>query len=303
VPRDRVSDSSLSADALEVLEAHRAAGRRFDAGGVRSFVRERGDARNNPVVLVHGVPTSSFLYRKLIPALEDEGVRSLAFDLPGLGLAGRPEDFDYTWSGLAGWFGMALEALEVDRCHLVVHDIGGPVALEWALANREHVQSLTVLNTMLDPGDFKRPWVMAPYARRGLGAMWLRATPLAAFVPLFRSQGVADRKAISSAEIEVYRHLVRREDNGRAFLRIMRGFDLSEARSRALAAGLGPDRGFPARIVWGELDTALGLDQLAVAQRVTGIEEPTRLPAKHFLQEDFAPAIAQVVADLVAPLG
>jgi haloalkane dehalogenase len=300
---DVTSESSLSGGAREVLEAHRAAGRRFEAGGVRSFVRERGDTRANPVVLVHGVPTSSFLYRKLIPALADEGVRSLAFDFPGLGLAARPEEFDYTWSGLAAWFGTALDALEVDRCHLVVHDIGGPIALEWALANPKRVLSVTILNTMLDPGNFKRPWVMAPYARRGLGAMWLRSTPLPAFVPLFRSQGVAKREATSRADIEVYRHLVRREDNGRAFLRIMRGFDLSDARSRALAQGLGPGRSFPVRIVWGELDSALGLEQLAVAQRVTGVDEPTRLPAKHFLQEDFAPQIAQVVADLVAPLG
>ncbi len=301
--RDRTSDSSLSVDARDVLEAHRAAGRRFDAGGVRSFVRQGGDARAKPVVLVHGVPTSSFLYRKLIVALADEGVHSVAFDLPGLGLAARPEDFDYTWSGLAEWFGAALDALDIDRCHLVVHDIGGPVALEWALGNPERILSATVLNTMLDPGEFKRPWVMAPYARRGLGEMWLRSTPLPAFVALFRNQGVARRDAISRADVEVYRHLVRRDDNGRAFLRIMRGFDLSEERSRALAEGLGAARSFPARIVWGELDPALGLEQLAVAQRVTGIEEPTRVPAKHFLQEDFAPEIAQVVADLVAPLG
>ncbi len=297
------SEKALSAAAREVLEVHRAAGRRFDAGGVRSFVRERGATRQSPVVLVHGVPTSSFLYRKLIAALADEGTRSLAFDFPGLGLAARPEGFDYTWSGLARWFGTALEALEVERCHLVVHDIGGPIALEWALANSERVLSVTVLNTMLAPGDFRRPWVMRPFAMRGVGPLWLRGTPLFAFAWLFRIQGIARRGAISKAEIEVHRHLLRREDDGRAFLRIMRGFDLSDARTRALAEGLGAGRRFPVRIVWGELDPALGRDQLAIAQAVTGVEEPVILPAKHFLQEDFSPAIAQVVADLVSPLG
>ncbi len=83
----------------------------------------------------------------------------------------------------------------------------------------------------------------------------------------------------------------------------MRGFDLSDRRTRALAEGLAEGRTFPARLVWGERDPALGLDQLEIAQAVTGIDEPTLLPAKHFLQEDFSPAIARVVADLVSPLG
>lgn len=300
--RDAISESALSPDAREALEAHRASGTRFEAGGVRSFVRDRGDRGSNPVVLVHGVPASSFLYRKLIGALADEGVRSLAFDFPGLGLAARPEGFDYTWSGLARWFGTALEALGVDRCHLVVHDIGGPVALEWALANSDRVLSLTALNTILAPGDFRRPWVMRPFAVRGLGPVWLRATPPAVFASLFRLQGVARRGAITRAEIDVHRHLVRREDNGRAFLRIMRGFDLSDARTRALADGFAA-RPFPVRIVWGVEDPALGTEQLAIAKRVLRVEDETRLPAKHFLQEDFSPAIAEVVADLVAPLG
>ena len=74
----------------EAIEVHQAAGRRFAAGGVGSFVREQGDGA--PVVLLHGVPTSSFLYRKVIPALAEQGLRAVAFDFPGLGLAERPEE-------------------------------------------------------------------------------------------------------------------------------------------------------------------------------------------------------------------
>ena len=49
---------------------------------------------------LHGVPSSCFLYRKVIAELGGRGVRGVTFDLPGLGLADRPEDFDYTWTGL-----------------------------------------------------------------------------------------------------------------------------------------------------------------------------------------------------------
>ena len=93
----------VNAEVAQVIDVHSAAGRRFEAGGVRSFVREQGTGP--AVVLLHGVPASSFLYRKVIPRLADQGLRAIAFDFPGLGLADRPRDFDYTWSGLARWLG------------------------------------------------------------------------------------------------------------------------------------------------------------------------------------------------------
>ena len=85
----------------EAIEQHRRAGRDFEAGGVRSFVREQGEG--DPVVLMQGIPVSSFLYRKVLPLLAERGLRGVAFDLPGLGLAEKPDAFDYTWSGLGRW--------------------------------------------------------------------------------------------------------------------------------------------------------------------------------------------------------
>jgi pimeloyl-ACP methyl ester carboxylesterase len=290
----------VNAEVAELIDIHSAAGRRFVAGGVRSFVREQGDGP--PVLCLHGVPTSSFLYRKLLPRLADQGLRGIALDLPGLGLADRPVDFDYSWSGLATWLGAAVDELGLDRCHLVVHDIGGPIGCEWAIRNPERVQSLTVLNTDLRPATFKRPWVMAPFAVPGIGEAWLRATPRPAFAALFRWQGIAERAAISRTEIYAHHALLHRLDRGRGFLRIMRGFELTPEKDRFLAKGLG-ERTYPARIVWGERDPALGLGHMAGVQEILGVEDPVLLPAKHFLQEDQAPALAYAIADLVAPLG
>ena len=284
----------------EAIEVHQAAGRRFDAGGVQSFVREEG--RGAPVVLVHGVPTSSFLYRKVIPALVEQGLRPVAFDLPGLGLAERPAGFDYTWSGLARWTAQAIDALGIERCHLVVHDIGGPIACEWAVRNPDRVLSLTALNTMLGLATFRRPWTMAPFAVRGLGRVWLASLNPWAMAQVFYLQGVADRSAVPRYQVDAYHELLKRGDGGRAFLRIMRGFELTEARHRLLWEGLA-QRPYPARIVWGERDPAIGVDQLRLAQEALEVDDPVLLPAKHFLQEDHAPAVAQAIADLAAPLG
>jgi haloalkane dehalogenase len=287
-------------DVREAIDVHRAAGRRFTAGGTTSFMRERGGGA--PVVLLHGVPASSFLYRKVVPPLAEQGLRGLAFDFPGLGLADRPVDFDYSWSGLARWTGEAIDALELDRCHLVVHDIGGPIGFEWAIRNPDRVLSLTVLNTMLEVAGYRRPWTMRPFAVRGLGEVWLRTLSRLAFSELFYLQGVADRRAVPRHETYAHYELLKRADGGRAFLRIMRGFELTEQKQRFLWKGLA-ERPYPARIVWGERDPALGLDQMRVVQRVLKVDDPILLPAKHFLQEDQPTAVAHAIADLAAPLG
>ena len=66
--------------------------------------------------------------------LAARGLRGIAFDLPGLGLADRPATFDYTWTELGRFGAAAVDALGLDRCHLVVHDIGGPAGFELCAA-------------------------------------------------------------------------------------------------------------------------------------------------------------------------
>src|SRR6202165_4126884 len=129
--RSQMTSSSNSRAVADVVESHRLSGMTFEAGGVGSFVLERGDGA--PVVCLHGVPASSFLYRKVLTELASQGLRGVAFDFPGLGLAERPTDFDYSWSGLARWTAHPIDALGLDQCHLVVHDIGGPIGFELAI--------------------------------------------------------------------------------------------------------------------------------------------------------------------------
>jgi haloalkane dehalogenase len=280
----------------EAIQQHRSAGRDFEAAGVRSFVREQGDG--DPVVLMHGIPVSSFLYRKVLPLLADRGLRGVAFDLPGLGLAERPRDFDYTWSGHGRWTGAAIDALGIDRCHLVLHDVGGPVGLEWALADRDRVKSLTVLDTPLAVDGFRRVWTMALAAPPGIGRLWVMSTrpPLARW--LFYMQGIQDRSATPAHEVDAHLALLHRGDGGRAFQRIVRGFEATAEKQHLYLGGL-RESGWPARILWGENDPALGADQRRPIEEALGVEA-TVLRAKHFLQEDEAPAVADTIAEAAA---
>ena len=82
----------------------------------------------------------------------------------------------------------------------------------------------------------------------------------------------------------------------------MRGFELTAEKQRFLWEGLA-QRPYPARVVWGEQDAALGLDQLRLVQEALQVKDPILLPAKHFLQEDQAIPVDQAIADLAATLG
>jgi pimeloyl-ACP methyl ester carboxylesterase len=282
----------VSPSAGEVIEAHRAAGRRFEAGGVGSFVREQGSGE--AVVLLHGVPSSSFLYRKVIPPLAAEGLRAVAFDYPGLGLAERPEDFDYTWSGLSRFTGEALDALGVERCHLVVHDLGGPIGCDWAVRAPDRVRSLTALNTVLDVAAFRPTWSMWPLTVPVLGELYLRTMTSFAAAQVFYMQGIKDRSAVSREEVDAYYELLKRDDGGSAFLNIMRGYEQTEEHQRFLWEGLAK-RPYPAQVVWGEEDPALGAKRRVAVQHALDVPDPILLPARHFLQEDQAPAVAAAI--------
>jgi haloalkane dehalogenase len=276
----------------EAIEAHRGAGREFEAGGVRSFAREEGEGE--PVVLMHGVPVSSFLYRKVLPLLAERGLRGVAFDLPGMGLAEKPAEFDYSWSGLGRWTGDAIDALGIDRCHLVLHDIGGPVALEWALRNRDRVRTLTVLDTLIDVGQFRRVWTMNLAAPPVIGPLWVASVRPPAARWLFYLQGIGDRSAVPAYEVDAHFALLHRDGGGRSFRKVIRGFELTEEKERFYTQGLG-EAGWPATILWADRDPALGEDRRRVFEDVLGIEA-TVISAKHFLQEDRAPAVTDAIA-------
>ncbi len=245
---------------------------------------------------MHGMWGSSFLYRKVLHELAARGLRGVAFDLPGFGLAERPRDFDYSWSGLGRFALEAVEALELDRLHLVVHDIGGPVGFELAARLRGRVDSLTIFNTMIDVTKFSPPWSMQPFRYRGVGELWLKGLKAPMFRSLMRLQGVEQRDAVSNAELGAYLELMKGEDRGRAFLRIMRSTERTpekDALYRSTLRGVS----YPVQVVWAKDDPALKLGVYGEqAREAAGLREIKLIPGKHFPHEDQAPAMAEHIA-------
>ena len=280
----------------EIVDAWAARGSRLEVPGVATRVWE--DGTGEPVVCVHGVPSSAYLYRKVLPALAARGRRGIAFDLPGLGLAERPAGFDYSWSGLAAWTIAALDALGLDRVHLVVHDIGGPIGFDVVARAPGRIASLTALNTMVRVASFKRPWSMEPFARRGIGEVAVRTLHPIAFERLMRLQGVAS--PVPADELRAYVALLKRGDGGRAFLRIMRGFERTEAFERRILDALAA-RDFPAQVLWGAQDPALRIDPYGEhVRQALGVDAVIRLDGRHFVQEDAPEEVAEHVGRLTS---
>jgi haloalkane dehalogenase len=287
-----------SREARRVLAAHRAAGRPFTASGVRSFVREEGSGP--AVVFIHGMWGASFAYRKLLPGLAGHGIRALAWDLPGFGFADRPRDLDYSWAGLGRFSVDAVDALHLDRFHLVVHDIGGPVGFELAAARPAQVLSLTVLNTMVDVSEFRPPWSMRPFRVPVLGELWKAGMNRMLFRSLMRRQGIGDITAVSNAELDAYLYLMRGDDHGRAFLRVMRSADQSHAKQELYRGVLG-DHARPVQVIWAADDPALALATYGEkARRAAHLDSLVSIPGKHFPQEDQAALIASHIARIIS---
>jgi haloalkane dehalogenase len=108
---------------------------------------ESGDG--DPIVLLHGNPTSSFLWRKVIPGLADEG-RCLAPDLIGMGQSGKP-DIDYRFADHARYLDSWFDALGLDRVTLVGHDWGGALGFDWARRHPDRVRAVAFMETIVRP--------------------------------------------------------------------------------------------------------------------------------------------------------
>jgi pimeloyl-ACP methyl ester carboxylesterase len=114
---------------------------------VQVFCREAGGSNAPVVLLLHGFPASSFMFRELIPILADD-YRVIAPDLPGFGFTEVPAERKYLYSfdGLASTIEAFTEALKIDRYAMYVFDYGAPTGFRLAMAHPERVSAIVSQN-------------------------------------------------------------------------------------------------------------------------------------------------------------
>ncbi|MFV8224435.1 alpha/beta fold hydrolase [Christiangramia aquimixticola] len=286
-------DKYVETKVEEVIKTHEASGKYLDVDGIRTFYLDRG--KGETVICIHGVPTSSFLYRKVLKSLEQRGMRGISIDLPGLGLSDRPENFDYDFYNFARHLKRTLQELNIEKYHLVVHDIGGPIGFALAAENKENILSLTILNTMIDIQHFKKPLVMRPFEKKILGEAELKSITHQTWPVMFSQMGVNSAKLIPSEDIKAYVDLLKSEDNGKAFLKIMRNFNQTESFQKLCFRALN-NVPYPIQAVWGEDDPALTFEHFKrELMELTDVEEIHLLDSKHLLQEEVPDEIAEKI--------
>src|SRR5215510_3613023 len=118
-----------------------------EADGVRIFYRAAGDPDAPAILLLHGFPTSSFMFRELIPRLADR-YRVIAPDLPGFGFTHVPEErkYQYSFNSLAQSIEAFVDALGLQRYALYVFDYGAPTGFRLAMAHPERVLAIVSQN-------------------------------------------------------------------------------------------------------------------------------------------------------------
>ena len=120
---------------------------RVEADGVQVFYRAAGEAEAPVLLLLHGFPTSSFMFRELIPRLADD-YRVIAPDLPGFGFTEVPPErkYAYSFDALASTIEAFTKALEIDRYAIYVFDYGAPTGFRLAMNHPERITAIISQN-------------------------------------------------------------------------------------------------------------------------------------------------------------
>src|SRR6202167_2955025 len=119
----------------------------IEADGVRMFYRAAGEPDSPVVLLLHGFPASSFMFRELIPRLAND-YRVIAPDLPGFGFTEVPAERKYVYSfyRLAATLNAFTQAIKLRRFALYVFDYGAPTGFRLAMAHPEQITAIISQN-------------------------------------------------------------------------------------------------------------------------------------------------------------
>ena len=270
-----------------------------EVGGLRMHHVEAGPADGEPVLLLHGEPTWSFLYRKMIPILAGAGRRVLAPDLIGFGRSDKPvRRGDYSYSGHVAWVAEWIGTNGLEGITLVAQDWGSLIGLRLVGARPELFRRVVIANGGLPTGEERLGLVFRVWQAF---ARWSPIFPVSAIV----RAGSAQR--LSREVLAAYRapHPTRRSKAGaRAFpLLVPNSPDDPEAVANGKAWETLREYRKPFLTAFGTGDPIFrGFDRI-LQSRIPGAEgQPHRRieGAGHFIQEDRGEELARVVVDFIA---
>ena len=270
-----------------------------DGGTLRVHYVDEGPADGPIVLCMHGEPSWSYLYRKMIPPLVDAGLRVIAPDLVGFGKSDKPsERSDYTYARHVAWMQAAIiDHLDLRGATFFGQDWGGLIGLRLVAENADRFDRVIIGNTGLPTGD-------GPLSKAFLWWQeFSQTTPVFDVGFMLQASTVTE---LSPAEVAAY-DAPFPDDSYQAGARIFPTLvpttrDEAAAKANRAAWRVFKDWTKPFICCFSDRDplTAGGDRQfLAKVPGTVGQPHVTVENAHHFFQEDAAPQLAQIVVDAV----
>ena len=167
-----------------------------DIDGMRMHYVDEGPRDGEVVLLLHGEPSWSYLYRHMIPPLRDAGLRVIAPDLIGFGKSDKPtRRSDYSYAGHVGWMTAFIEALDLSGINLFCQDWGSLIGLRVAAENEHRFARIALGNGALPTGDQAIPRAFKIWRTFALYSPWF---------PIGRILQMGTVEELSAAEVAAY---------------------------------------------------------------------------------------------------
>ena len=265
---------------------------KIQAGKFQWFYRQTElESERTPILFLHGLPSHSHTWQKLMTLLAEEDIPSIAPDWLGSGFSDRPDKRDFAYSPEAYIEGLKelIEALKLEKFYLVVQGFLGSVGIQYALQNPDRVEGLIILNTPITSGA-KLPWSMKQMTFPLVGDM-MTQDPLLVDRTIEKGSGFV----VEDKDLNILRKpFLQSSTVGRALMTTLKKLQLDRVTSE-IETGL-QNWSKPTLIIWGSADT--WLDTEAVKKLADANSEITlkELPeAKHYPQEHWASDIAREI--------
>ena len=254
-----------------------------------------------PVVLIHGTPSSSYIWRKVAPKLAEAGHRVHVFDLLGFGASERPFDraVDTSVSGQVPILKGLMSHWGLDSAHVVAHDIGGAVAQRFCIFHPALARSLTLIDTVsFDSWPSKRT---KQQMKAGLEA--LIKAPDAEHRAHFREwllSTVEQKEAFAAGSLETFVDLISGPvGQGSLFQHQVAHYD--HRHTSEISDRLSELSAMPVQILWGENDAWQVVDWAHKLQAAIPGSTLNLLPqCGHFAMEDQPERISELIISLIA---
>jgi haloalkane dehalogenase len=276
----------------------------IEVDGMRMHYVDEGDRSADPVLMLHGEPTWSYLYRHMIPMCAAAGNRVIAPDLIGFGKSDKPTDRDdYSYQRHVDWLTAFVEALDLRRITLFCQDWGSLIGLRVAAENDERFARIVIGNGVLPTGD---PSTRPPVANMIAFLAWRTFATLSPVFPVSRIVNAGSLKTLSVGERRAYDAPFAAPDSkagARAFPRLVpiSPRDPAIAPNRVAWQALGRWEK-PFLTVFSDRDPIMRGGDRAFQRHVPGASgQPHSTPhGGHFLQEDAGPELASQINELIA---